>query len=74
MYVVLDVPGRSGIRIHPGNTIDAFLGCIGLGTSTGLLGKKRAVLNSRYAVKKFEDHMQGEKFRLIITEVYEHVN
>lgn len=49
------VPGRSLIKIHPGNTMDDVLGCICPGTALGFLesrphaGAKWGVLGSRNA-------------------------
>lgn len=46
---ILDVPGFSGIRFHPGNNIDDTDGCI-------LLGDKRAyntVIDSKIAFDRF---------------------
>lgn len=66
MYCVLDVPNRSGIRIHAGNTYKAFLGCIGLGKTRGILGSIPAILNSAYAVREFESLMNQKNFKLTI--------
>lgn len=46
---ILDVPGFSGIRFHPGNTIEDTDGCV-------LLGDKRAyntVIDSKIAFDRF---------------------
>lgn len=50
---VLDVPGRTGILIHKGNTTKDTEGCVLLGTTFGALWGKRAVLDSRAAMEKF---------------------
>jgi hypothetical protein len=44
---------RSAILIHPANTIDDLLGCIGLGYVLGFYKDKWAVLNSRKATTDF---------------------
>jgi hypothetical protein len=45
-----DVPGRSGIIIHAGNTHRDTRGCILLGICVGILNGKKAVLKSRKAM------------------------
>lgn len=74
MYEVLDVPERSGIRLHSGNLggdrtkglITHFSGCIGLGVRQGVLSGQRAVLISAPTVSTFESLMQHKDFDLII--------
>lgn len=69
-YEVADVPGRSRILIHPGNTEEDTQGCILLGLTLGFLvvdrdeedgkaNKKLAVLKSRAAFEKFMALMEG---------------
>jgi len=45
-----DVPGRSHISMHFGNTLDDTAGCLITGTYTGFLNGKRAVLRSKEAL------------------------
>lgn len=74
MYLVQGVPGRSGIRIHPGNLAGDktkgyrthFAGCIGLGQRVGRLKGQKAILTSAPAVLAFEDHMERQPFTLVI--------
>lgn len=74
MYLVTDVDGRSGIRIHPanlmGDTSKGFkshlYGCIALGEKRGWLGGQKAVLLSRPAVRMFEDVLERQPFELEI--------
>lgn len=54
-YGVLDVPGRSHILFHAGNTIQDTKGCILLGESFGKLGESRAVLNSGRTFRLFKN-------------------
>jgi len=52
-YEILDVPDRSLIKIHIGNTMDDVLGCIALGLDLGCIGGKWAVLRSKLAYDNF---------------------
>lgn len=66
-YEVLNVPGRSGIFIHPANQVAQVEGCIALGTTWGELSgdTEPDVLNSRVAIEAFE--IWGNKNPLILT-------
>lgn len=57
---------RTHILFHSGNTIDDSTGCIILGKSCGVIEGKRAVLNSRNAVREFNREMDGYHYRLSI--------
>lgn len=50
-WEVTDVPGRTYIMIHPGNTMDDLLGCIAPGLALGFVGEKWAVTDSRDAFR-----------------------
>jgi len=76
LYWVHDVPGRSGILIHPGNfagdtaigyRTDSF-GCILLGMACGTLGGQLAVLESRRAVRLFHEAMRQQPARIRIVD------
>ena len=55
VLLITGVPGRSGIEIHPGNTMDDTEGCIIVGSSYGKLrSDNRGVLNS------------GDTFRMLM--------
>lgn len=54
VWELKDVPGRTFIQIHSGNTTDDTTGCILVGASYGKLRNSRAVLNS------------GETFRTLM--------
>ena len=69
-YEVMDVPGRTYIKFHPGNTEEDTAGCILLGMQlgvwnvakdeeTGRRAKKLAVLKSRVAFERFMKYMGG---------------
>jgi hypothetical protein len=78
MYLLLSVPGRSGIRIHSGNLAGDkekglrthSYGCILPGKYDGRLGNQKAVLCSRFALSDFERTMGRRPFRLRVKEMY----
>ena len=57
-YEVMDVPNRSLIKIHKGNTIDDVIGCIAPGKSLGYVHGKWAVLRSKDAFEEFMRAME----------------
>lgn len=67
-YEIINVPNRSGIRIHPGNFFFSIDGCILLGDSYGDLNHDSSadILNSTVTLKKFEDFMGRKPFILNI--------
>ena len=74
MYLVRNVAGRSGIRIHPANLMGdrgegllcQLYGCIALGRARGTLHGQRAILVSRPAVSEFQESMSRQPFELEI--------
>ena len=80
VYKVHDVPGRTDILIHTGNTVDDTLGCILPGCAYGLLDVKHeskatgvvgiekmlAILSSRVAYIRLKAILAGENHTLII--------
>lgn len=67
-YEVMDVPNRSLIKIHIGNTIDDVVGCIAPGNKLGYLRGKWGVIYSRPAFDAFMDNMNGEDGVIEITQ------
>lgn len=73
-YMLMGVPGRTGILIHPGNWCgdkakglkSDVQGCILLGLGIGELCGQRAITDSRAAVKAFIEDMGGSDFELTI--------
>lgn len=71
-WEVCDVPDRTYIMVHPGNTVDDFRGCIGVGMEKGWLGGKRAVLSSRDAFDILMELMEEfDEWELIVREAQE---
>ena len=74
LYWVTKVRNRYGIRIHSANWVgdrrkgfrSQVLGCITLGMDRGKIYGQEAVIASRRAVRRFEQHMGGEPFDLTI--------
>jgi hypothetical protein len=58
-YEVMDVPNRSLIKIHIGNTMDDIVGCIAPGKSLGFLERKWGVSSSKKAFQEFMRAMDG---------------
>lgn len=79
LYLVKDVPKRAGIRIHSGNVagmqskklVTHFHGCIGLGFGYGKVYNQPGILNSVAAVRKFQEILGKEPFRLTIKGEFE---
>lgn len=68
-FEVLDVPGRSHILFHAGNTEDDTHGCFLLGATAGRLRGNRAVLNSGKTFRRFlELTASVERFDLLIVD------
>jgi len=67
-YEIMNVPNRSGVRLHKGNYFYQVQGCILLGDSYGDLNKDTSadILNSTITIEKFENFMQNKDFILEI--------
>lgn len=70
-YQVMDVPERSHILIHAGNTHKDTHGCILLGLQYGKSGNETAILASKSAFLKFMELMGNTpEAELIIIDAY----
>jgi hypothetical protein len=58
-YKVMDVPERSEILIHVGNTNEDTTGCILLGQKYGMISDRLGIIGSRLAVSRFMQLMSG---------------
>lgn len=58
-YEVMDVPNRSLIKIHIGNTMEDIVGCIAPGKSLGFLERKWGLTSSKKAFAEFMQAMDG---------------
>jgi len=68
-FILLDVPGRTDILFHAGNTIIDTRGCILLGMGFGEVNGLRGVKDSRAAISNLMDRMKNiKKFYLSIEE------
>lgn len=50
VWMLQNVPGRSAILIHAGNTIDATSGCILVGMGLGRISGQPGIINSQTAL------------------------
>lgn len=58
-FQIRDVPGRSGILFHAGNTAKDTRGCILLGVDVETGGRKPCLLSSRAAMTTFRQMLEG---------------
>jgi hypothetical protein len=65
-WQVLNVPKRSGILIHSGNTIKDTRGCVLIGNKRGWLDGLPAVLESKLALNRLRDILGEKEFTLTI--------
>jgi len=58
-FQLLNVPGRTNILFHKGNTKDDSLGCVLLGSEFGKLKGQSAILESSKAFHNFMASLEG---------------
>ena len=69
-FEITQVPDRTHILFHPGNTVGDTRGCVLLGQSFGFLDGRRAVLSSKLAFQRFlEQTRDVDEFQLEIVEI-----
>ena len=56
-YEVVDVPGRSLIKVHIANTMLDVLGCIGVGRALGFVNDLWAIKKSKLTFERFMEAM-----------------
>lgn len=71
-YAVLNVPNRSGIRIHSVNYARQLLGCVALGSAHKDIDidGQLDIIRSGDTMRAFEKHMNYEPFELTIIKSY----
>ena len=69
VYEVQNVPNRTHILIHVGNTHKDVEGCIVVGTGLGFVNGAWAVTNSRDGLADFMAELKNEPFRLTVQHV-----
>jgi hypothetical protein len=71
VFKVLDVPGRSHVLLHKGNTIEDTIGCILIGGSYGNIEGTWGIRQSASTFTEFMKRLEGvDEFTLCITEAY----
>lgn len=68
LYLIKNVPGRSGIRIHSANFVKQLRGCVALGSAAKDIDidGNLDIIHSGDTVSAFEKLMGGEPFKLEI--------
>jgi hypothetical protein len=66
VYIVENVPNRTAILFHFGNTEKDTLGCILLGNRIGKIGFEPAVLESKRCFERFRSLIGRNSFTLVI--------
>src|SRR5690606_28834245 len=66
VYIVKDVPGRTAILFHWGNTEKDTEGCILLGNKKGTLAGQPAVLESKKCFERLRTLLGKEPFTIVV--------
>jgi hypothetical protein len=59
VYEILNVPGRTEVKIHIATTMDDVLGCVGLGKALGFYRDKWCVIHNKAAFNEFMDECKA---------------
>jgi hypothetical protein len=70
VYKIINVPDRTDILIHKGNTLSDTEGCLTVGSKLGTLGSNPAVLQSKIAFDNLIDTLDNKCHDLVILEDY----
>ncbi len=60
VWQILNVPGRSAILIHNGNSINDTQGCILVGNGFGMFGNLPCVINSKSSLERLQEMLPDE--------------
>ena len=74
VYTLRNVPGRTNILIHAGNTTHDTIGCILLGTALGEFNGVTGITSSQSALAAFMATMEGRNFSLVIEDQWRWYN
>ena len=66
VYIIENVPNRSAILFHWGNTEKDTLGCILLGNTLGKIGVDPAIFQSKKCFERFRSIIGNNSFNLTI--------
>jgi hypothetical protein len=64
-YEIVDVPGRTYIKIHRGNNVNDLLGCIAPGKGLGYIDGLWSVTRSGAALEEFMAALEGRRIASI---------
>lgn len=73
VWEILNVPDRSAILIHGGNTKQDTQGCVLVGLATGTLGNSPAILHSNDALKILRDTIGNRPFDVEVASIWDKV-
>lgn len=64
---LLEVPGRTEIKIHGANRVDQLRGCIAPGLRWGAMQNQRAVLQSRATLEELLERLKAFEFEIRVS-------
>ena len=69
-WQVTEVPNRTFIMIHPGNSMENVEGCIATGQDLGFIHNKWAVTSSRAAFREVMETLTGTEYDIDIRQIW----